>query len=270
MTAFDNLHSTIPDPLPGFDARGICAAFDVVLPPGDQASSLAHEVQAKRYLSNLMAATGHDLRQPLQVIGLILSLLDRTSGAPSMAPPLKLAREAVAQLAAGLDHLALASRLAPGSDAPTITTFPVAEVFHLLESMWHYPASRKGIRLRMVDSAAYVASDLSMLTSIVGNLIGNAIKYTRKGSVLVGCRRHGDRLSIQVADSGIGIGGGQIGAIFAPFHQEDPQAAGLGLGLAIVQQSAELLGHRIRVKSVVGRGSVFSVEVPLGSRPHRD
>ena len=268
MATFDNLHSTIPDPPPGFDARSICAALERVLPPGDQGSSLARQELAKCYLSNLMAATGHDLRQPLQVISLALSLLERTSGVPFMAAPLKLTREAIAQLAAGLDHLAFASSLVPGSDAPTITTFPVAEVFHLLESMWRYPASRKGLRLRIVDSSAHVASDLSMLTSIVGNLVGNAIKYTRKGGVLVGCRRNGDRLSIQVVDSGIGIGGGQIGAIFVPFHQEDPEAAGLGLGLAIVQRSAELLGHRVWAKSVVGRGSVFSVEVPLRSRSH--
>jgi signal transduction histidine kinase len=98
-----------------------------------------------------------------------------------------------------------------------------------------------------------------MLTSILGNLVGNAIKYTPRGSVLVGCRRHGNRLSIQVADSGIGIGGERINAIFAPFHQEDPQSAGLGLGLAIVRRSADSLGHSIRVKSVVGRGSVFSI-----------
>jgi signal transduction histidine kinase len=266
MTTFDTQQSTTSDILPGSNSRNGCAAFGIELPPNAQATAVAREVQANRYLSNLMAATGHDLRQPLQVISIILALLERNSTASSAPPPLKLAREAIAQLTAGLDHLAFASKLTPGSDAPSITTFPIAEVLRLLGSMWCYPASHKGIRLRIVTSSAHVTSDFAMLTSILGNLVGNAIKYTPRGSVLVGCRRRGERLSIHVADSGIGIDSERLNAIFAPFHQEDPQSAGLGLGLAIVQRSADSLGHRIRVESVVGRGSVFSVEVPLKSR----
>ncbi len=266
---FDKQHSTTSGLLPVVDAPSICAGFEVELPSNDQATALAHETQVKCYLSDLMATTGHDLRQPLQVIGSILELLELSSGVSSTPPQFKRAHEAIARLAAGLDRLAFASSLAPRSDAPDISTFPIAQVLHLLGSMWRYPAVQKGIRLRIVASSAFVTSDLAMLTSILGNLVGNAIKYTPRGSVLVGCRRHGDRLSIQVADSGIGISGERLNAIFAPFHQEDPQSAGLGLGLAIVRRSADSLGHRIRVKSVVGRGSIFSVVVPLKSRSHR-
>jgi len=265
MMTFDRQHSTTSDLLPRFDSPSVCAGFNVGLSSKDQATALAHALQAKLFLSNLMATAGHDLRQPLQVISMILPLLE-TSSRVYGTPPSKLAREAVAQLAAGLDHLAFASSLTPGSDVPSITTFPIASVLHHLGSMWRYSALRKGIRLRIVDSSAHVTSDPQMLTSILGNLVGNAIKYTPRGRVLVGCRRHDDRLSIRVADSGIGIEGARLDAIFAPFHQEDPQSAGLGLGLAIVQQTADSLGHHIRVQSAVGRGSVFSVEVPLKSK----
>jgi len=259
MMTFDMQHSTTVDLLP---------RLEVELPANDQATVLAHEAHARRYLSDLMAATGHDLRQPLQVISMILALLEQNSTASSAPPRLKLAREAIARLAAGLDRLVSASSLAPGSDAPSIETFPIAEMLNHLLSMWGYTALQKGIRLRIAASSAHVTSNLAMLTSIVGNLVGNAIKYTPRGSVLVGCRRHGDRLSIQVIDSGIGIDAERMDAIFAPFHQEDPRSAGLGLGLAIVRRSADLLGHRIRVESMVGRGSIFSVDVPLKSRSH--
>jgi signal transduction histidine kinase len=267
MTTFDKQHSTISDITPVFDTRSICGRLEVEPASNDQAS-LAHETQAKLFLSNLMATAGHDLRQPLQVISLILALLERDFPVSSTPSPLKLAREAIAQLAAGLDRLAFASRLTPGSDEPSIATFPIAEMLHLLGSMWGYAALQKGIRLRIVNSSAYVASDLAMLTSIVGNLVGNAIKYTPRGGIVVGCRRHGDCLSIQVIDSGIGIDAERVNAIFAPFHQEDPRSAGLGLGLAIAQRSADSLGHHIRVESIVGRGSIFSVDVPLKTKAH--
>jgi signal transduction histidine kinase len=262
MMTFDTRRVTNPDSRSS-DAQNIGVVSEFQRPSSKKATKLAHEAQTKLFLSNLMATTGHDLRQPLQVISAILEVLEQ---GPSVKPQLKRALEAVAQLASGLDRLAFASTLGRGSDEPSITTFQVAELLRPLESMWRYPASHKGIRLRIVGSSACVTSDLAMLTSIVGNLVGNAIKYTPRGSVLVGCRRRGDRLLIQVIDSGIGIDAKRMNAIFAPFHQEDPQSVGLGLGLAIVQRSANSLGHSIRVKSVVGRGSAFSIEVPLKSR----
>jgi len=263
MMTFDTRRVTNPD-FRSSDAQNIGVVSEFQRPSSKKATKLAHEAQTKLFLSNLMATTGHDLRQPLQVICATLELLEQ---GPSVRPQfMKRALEAVAQLAGGLDRLAFASTLARGSDEPSITTFHVAELLRPLESMWRHPASHKGIRLRIVGSSACVTSDLAMLTSIVGNLVGNAIKYTPRGSVLVGSRRHGDRLSIQVIDSGIGIDAERLNAIFAPFHQEDPQSVGLGLGLAIVQRSANLLGHTIRVKSVLGRGSTFSIEVPLKSR----
>lgn len=113
-------------------------------------------------------------------------------------------------------------------------------------------------------------SDPRLLEQIIRNLLSNAFQYTRKGKVLLGCRRYGDQLRIEVWDTGSGIPDSELSAIFEEFHRIDrtasPQAPGLGLGLAIVQRLGSLLQHRIDVRSRVGKGSVFRVEVPIGRR----
>jgi signal transduction histidine kinase len=121
------------------------------------------------------------------------------------------------------------------------------------------------LQLIVKPCSAYVASDPSMLRAIVGNLVGNAIKYTERGRVVVGCRRRGNALSIEILDTGSGIAADQLGAIFDAFHQINPASEGLGLGLSIVRRSAEALGHKIQAKSDLTRGSHFCVEVPLAS-----
>ena len=139
----------------------------------------------------------------------------------------------------------------------------IADILESIDATWREHAAHKGVRLRVVYSSARVLSDVAMLRTMIGNLVGNAIKYTPRGSVLVGCRRLKNELLIQVVDSGIGIEAARMQALFAAFHQEDARSEGLGLGLSIVQRTAEALGHRIRVQSRVGRGSLFSICVPL-------
>ena len=112
-----------------------------------------------------------------------------------------------------------------------------------------------------------------MLKEMIRNLLSNAIRYTDRGSILVGCRRAGDKVRIEVWDSGVGIMGEQMPRIFEE-HYQGPQSAqlgGFGLGLAIVQRLGNILGHQIAVRSTPGKGSVFSIEVPLGlvSKPKR-
>jgi two-component system CheB/CheR fusion protein len=113
-----------------------------------------------------------------------------------------------------------------------------------------------------------VRSDPRLLEQMIHNLLSNAVKYTNKGKILLGCRRCGDKLRIEVWDTGIGIPEEQLQAIFEEFHQLDNPARersrGLGLGLAIVERLADLLGHAVDVRSRPGKGSVFAVEVPLG------
>ncbi|MBI3516230.1 MAG: hypothetical protein HY060_19535 [Proteobacteria bacterium] len=125
-------------------------------------------------------------------------------------------------------------------------------------------ALAKELDFRMVASSARVRTDPDMVLTILINLVGNAIKYTDRGRVLVGCRRRAGRLIIEVHDTGVGIAADHLPAIFEEFRRVEPQRrAGYGLGLSIVRQSVELLGHRVRVRSTVGRGSCFAIELPL-------
>src|SRR5678815_1807113 len=134
MMTFDTRRVTNPD-FRSSDTQNIGVVSEFQRPSSKKATKLAHEAQTKLFLSNLMAAAGHDLRQPLQVISAILEVLEQ---GPSVKPPLKRALEAVAQLAGGLDRLAFAATLARGSDEPSITTFHVAELLRPLESMWRH------------------------------------------------------------------------------------------------------------------------------------
>ena len=115
--------------------------------------------------------------------------------------------------------------------------------------------------------ALSVRSDPRLLEQMIRNLISNALKYTQRGRVLVGCRRRQGKLRIEIWDTGIGIPQSELQAIFEEYHQVDNAARqrshGLGLGLSIVKSLGELLGHPIRVRSLHGKGSVFSIEVPL-------
>ena len=133
------------------------------------------------------------------------------------------------------------------------------------ESSYHAQAA--GLGLRIMPCALSIRSDPGLLEQMIRNLISNALKYTQRGRVLVGCRRRQGKLRIEIWDTGIGIPQSELRAIFDEYHQVDNPARqrsqGLGLGLSIVKSLGELLGHPIRVRSLHGKGSVFSIEVPL-------
>ena len=129
-------------------------------------------------------------------------------------------------------------------------------------------AAAKGLNFSILNPDMAVRSDRTLLGRILGNLIGNAIQYTKTGMVRVECRAVGDLVRVEVQDTGIGIPPDQMDDIWTEFHQignpERDRNRGLGLGLAIVQRLARLLGCHVEVLSALGRGSVFSIEVPLG------
>lgn len=217
----------------------------------------------QRNVSRLMAVAGHDLKQPLQVM---VMAIDRVRGKVTDARDrdrLQHAVDAGMRIAEELDRLAEMSALQHDDGAPRLTTFPVADVFRSIAATWRMHAEAKGLRLVVMPCSSLVVSDPSMLRAIVGNLVGNAIKYTEQGGVLVGCRRRGNMLSIEVLDSGKGIAADQRAAIFEAFHQINPDSEGLGLGLSIVRRTTEALGHTIDLKSDLGRGTHFSIKVPL-------
>ena len=129
--------------------------------------------------------------------------------------------------------------------------------------------SRQGLALKVMPCRLSIRSDPRLLEQMVRNLLSNALKYTQRGRVLVGCRRRPGKLRIEIWDTGLGIPASELEAIFEEYHQVDNPARqrsrGLGLGLSIVKSLGDLLGHQIRVRSLPGKGSVFSIEVPMAS-----
>jgi CheY-like chemotaxis protein/anti-sigma regulatory factor (Ser/Thr protein kinase) len=121
--------------------------------------------------------------------------------------------------------------------------------------------------LRLVRSRLVLHSDKTLLEAMLRNLLSNAVRYTDRGSVLLGCRRAGDRVRIEVLDSGIGISQDQVPQIFREYYQGEQaaQRGGFGLGLAIVRRIGEVLDHKVEVDSTLGKGTVFSIEVPRGT-----
>jgi two-component system CheB/CheR fusion protein len=167
-----------------------------------------------------------------------------------------------------LDTLLDINQLEAGIVRREMVGFPINAVLERLRTQFTFHAAARHLGWRVVPSSLRVHSDPHLLEQMIRNLLSNAVKYTNKGKILLGCRRRGDKVRIEVWDSGIGIPEEELEAIFAEFHQLDNPARerskGLGLGLAIVERLADLLGHAIDVRSRPGKGSVFAVEVPLG------
>jgi two-component system CheB/CheR fusion protein len=167
-----------------------------------------------------------------------------------------------------LDKLLDINQLEAGIVRPAIVHFPINRLLEEMRTEFTYHAETNGLGWRVVPSRLTVRSDPRLLEQIIRNLLSNAVKYTTDGRLLLGCRRRGDMLRIEVWDTGAGIPELELQAIFEEFHQLDNPARerskGLGLGLAIVQRLSDLLGHKIDVRSSLGTGSVFSIEVPLG------
>ena len=147
--------------------------------------------------------------------------------------------------------------------------FPINELLYRLRDEFSYHAQAHNLAFRVVRCGLSVDSDIRLLEQMLRNLISNAFKYTKQGKVLLGCRRHAGLLTIEVCDTGPGIPEGEFQAIFEEYHQLDNAARersrGLGLGLSIVNGLGKLLDHRIRVRSRIGKGSIFAVDVPLSS-----
>lgn len=219
------------------------------------------------------AAASHDLRQPLQALALFVSALEHHIDKPQTANIFSSLKVSLKSMEEMFDSLLDMSRLDAGVLTPERTAFMIGDVLETLETEFAPVAEQAGIRLRFVPSSHSARSDQAMLTRIVRNFVSNAVRYTGKGGkVLVGCRRRGDSLRIEVWDTGIGIPEDQVAQIFAEFYRGKTaeKRKGSGLGLAIVQRLARLLGHRLDLRSTEGKGSCFAVEVPLADSPAVD
>jgi two-component system CheB/CheR fusion protein len=217
--------------------------------------------------SRFLAAASHDLRQPLQTLSLLQGLLARTVTTDDARQLIARGDEALMAMAGMLNTLLDINQLEAGVIRPEPRDFPIEELLSTLNGEFAYLTKAKGLAWRVMSSRRMVHSDPRLLDQMLRNLLANGLKYTQRGKLLLGCRRRGDRLRIEVRDTGLGIPAGQLRAIFEEFHQiNNPNrepSRGLGLGLAIVQRLADLLGASLDVRSWEGRGSVFTIEVPL-------
>jgi len=227
--------------------------------------------RANETKSRFLAAASHDLRQPLQALNMHLGALALDPGAEQRGHLQRKMRHAVGDLTGILDTLLDIARLDMDQVRPNVTGFALDDLLDDLVRSAEPMAEDKGLTLTRVPTRMRVASDRGLLGRILGNLIGNAVSHTAHGRVVVGCRRAGDRLRIEVWDSGPGIPEGAQARIFDEYVQLNNPARqrqhGLGLGLSIVRRLAALLGHPVSLRSTPGRGSVFAVEVPLAPAP---
>ncbi|EQM79437.1 PAS-domain containing protein [Pseudomonas stutzeri] len=238
------------------------------------AEARLREAKREAELANLsktkfLAAVSHDLLQPLNAARLFTSALLEQPAAPSsgLIRNISNSLEDVENL---LGTLVDISKLDAGVIKPDIAPFAVSELLENLAVEFRQIAGSEQLRLDFIPCSALVRSDIQLLARILRNLLTNAIRYTPSGRVMLGCRRRRQSLSIEVWDTGVGIPEDKLEEIFHEFKRGEgvrpQQDRGLGLGLAIVEKIARILGHRIQVSSVPGRGSKFAIEVPLAKR----
>lgn len=222
--------------------------------------------QANLAKSRFLAAASHDLRQPLHALGLFAAQLRTERNPAERARVEERIEAAIGAMNDLFTELLDISKLDARALSPAVTDFRVARILGRVESAFAGPAGEKGLRLRVVASRAWVRSDPVFLERIALNLVSNAVRYTTRGGIVIGCRRRQSALRLEVWDTGDGIPESQIPDVFGEFVQLEHHKArgpGLGLGLAIVERLCGLLGHPVDVRSRVGRGSCFAVEVPL-------
>jgi len=218
--------------------------------------------------SRFLAAASHDLRQPLHALGLFVDELRRKVDTPEQTKLVGLIEESITAMSKLLNSLLDVSKLDAGVVVPRVHPFAIQVLLNRMENDYRSMAASKGLTLHIRPSMARVESDSILLERILLNLINNAIAYTPEGGcILVACRKRGNQLRIEVRDNGIGIGEENQKNIFREFFQlgneERRRDKGLGLGLAIVDRLSKLLNHPVSLRSVPGRGSVFTVDIPL-------
>jgi signal transduction histidine kinase/CheY-like chemotaxis protein len=222
--------------------------------------------------SRFFAAASHDLRQPLHALGLFVAQLYGRMRASERRRILARVDAALFSMNELFNALLDISKLDAGVLNPTFTEFPIAKLLDRVDTTFTGPAREKGLSLRVISSGAWVRSDFILLERIIFNLVSNAIRYTSSGGVVVGCRKRGINLRIEVWDTGTGVAQDQQENIFGEFYRLGAPSgdgrSGLGLGLAIVDRLCRLLDHSVSLTSILGRGSCFSIAVPrVAARP---
>ncbi len=217
--------------------------------------------------SKFLAAASHDLRQPLQALFFLSAALARHVGDHNGRDLLSRLDQGLDTMKGLLDGLLEVSRLEAGVVTPVLDTFAASEITDALDSAYAEQATAKGLVWRVEGCDSVLRTDRGLLMQLLRNLVDNALRYTEAGAIRIRCRVDGERLAIEVQDTGIGIPPEHLDRIFEEFHQvgnpERDRLRGLGLGLAIVRRLSQLLDHPVQVRSVQGQGSAFRVLVPL-------
>jgi signal transduction histidine kinase/CheY-like chemotaxis protein len=228
----------------------------------ERTKQLELATQAK---SRFLATASHDLRQPLHALGLFVAQLQFRNRADERKKIISRIQASLSVMNELFNALLDVTKLDAGVLAPKLVDYPVAQLLKRVETTFAEAAREKGLSFSVIGSGAWIRSDRILLERIIFNLVSNAIRYTATGRILVGCRKSGKQLRIEIWDTGIGIAADQHENIFGEFYRlrsSDPgQSVGFGLGLAIVDRLSKLLDHSVHVRSIVGKGSCFSVSV---------
>ncbi len=223
--------------------------------------------RANKAKSVFLASASHDLRQPLNAMQMYIAALQSKVKDKEILRIIEDINSVSISTARLLNALLDVSELEVGAIKPRHEIFSVNNILISIFQSFLPLAKDKELDFRIVPSSLYVESDPALLERILGNFMSNAIRYTDKGSVLIGCRRKGSEVSIEVWDTGCGISDDQMSLIYEDFYQvenkERDRGKGLGLGLALAKRLSDSLDHKIDSKSSLGRGSCFSVTVDL-------
>jgi signal transduction histidine kinase/CheY-like chemotaxis protein len=219
--------------------------------------------------TRFVAAASHDLRQPMHAVALLVGILAERQISPEIGGLLNKIQLSVAALENLFETLLDISRLDAGIVAPHLTCVSLDSLLKSVEFTHAQSAADKGLTLRVHLPRTRVHTDSALLLSMLGNFVSNAIRYTERGHIDVYCRKQGPQVNVYVCDTGIGIPTAELDLIFEEFYQlsDTNRAAGqgLGLGLAIVRRTAELLGYELSARSALGVGSVFSIQLPIAT-----
>ena len=238
----------------------------------DQALAQAKEKAEKANLakSRFLAAANHDLRQPLQAMGLLIQVLLKDQLTSYVRETVGDMKDALQSMEGMLNSLLDISKLEAGTVVPNEQNFPVEPFLQRLTNRFKALTREEGKHVRLFAPNAFLYTDPRLLERILQNFVSNAIRHTRSDHILIGCRFGANSRRIEVWDNGDGIPENQLDMVFEEFYQLGNPARdrrqGLGLGLSIAKRMADLLGLRLDARSEPGKGSVFSVEVPLGSK----
>ncbi len=266
--------------VPVFDATGRFVGYRGACSDVTSAKEAEHALRrakdaaerAERAKSRFLAAAGHDMRQPLHALGLLVSAIAVRNRDPNLRALIARMEDSLDSFRTMLESLLDMTRLEAGMLKADRRNFPLAPMLRRLAAELSPTAERKGLRLRVARTTGIVHSDPALVERVLRNFLANAIQYTESGGILIGCRRRNDDLEVGVWDTGCGIPQDKLTAIFEEYtrlphrsasgSQSHVQGQGLGLGLAIVDHIARSLGHPVIVRSAPERGSMFAIRLP--------